>query len=378
MKITYVTIGNASNIHNWSGLEYNIAQTLKAQFGHVEFIGDLKITHGFSVLSKKILYRLIGKRFDNVRDSNFALQCSKQISDFLKQDTDVIFSPGSVATAFLETNKPKVIYSDATFANLLDTYVFDYCATTIKEGHLIEQKALDTASLIIYSSDYAAQSAIKNYQVNPDKVKVVPFGANSRYTYTYEQIKSIINNRSKKELNLLFIGVDWKRKGGDLAVKIVKKLNESGIPTNLHVVGVNKIPAKTIPNYVMVHGFISKSTREGEIKILNLMKRCHFLLLPTRAEAYGLVFCEANSMGLPSIATNVGGIPTIIKDNVNGKMFNCSDSEQNYVEYITSVFRNQNPLSYEDFALSSYIEYEKRLNWTTAGKNIKSLLEELL
>ena len=38
----------------------------------------------------------------------------------------------------------------------------------------------------------------------------------------------------------------------------------------------------------------------------------------SRKEAFGLVLLEALACGVPSIATNVGGIPEVIEDGVNG------------------------------------------------------------
>ncbi|WP_017733602.1 glycosyltransferase [Nafulsella turpanensis] len=375
MKISYVTIGNALDIHNWSGLEYYIAKALEDHVGEVNYIGNLTIKKKLGLRQKQVLYRLIGQRYDAVRTPFFARQCSQQVKSLLKPDTDIIFSPGSVATALLETSKPKVIYSDATFAGLLNFYIYDFCSDTIKKGHYLEQRALESASLAIYSSDYAAQSALQNYKVDAGKIKVVPFGANIKHNFSFADIKAIVRSRSRKECNLLFLGVDWERKGGELAVKVAGKLNKLGIKTNLHVVGIKNLPVKDLPNFVLNHGFISKSTKEGEVKIQNLMAQCHFLLLPTKAEAYGLVFCEANSFALPSITTNVGGIPTIIKNGINGRMFDLSDTEEVYGNYIASAFSN--PKEYEQLAFSSYNEYKTRLNWQVAGESISRLLKEI-
>ena len=375
MRVTYITIGNAQNIHNWSGLEYYISKTLEEHVGEVSYLGDIQVKQKIELRPKQLFYRLIGQRYDAVRNPYFAEQCAQWIGARLNPHADIVFSPGSVATAFLDTAKPKVIYSDATFAGLLDFYVFNYCQSTIKKGHYVEQIALDSAKLAIYSSDYAAQSAIRDYNTDPEKVKVVPFGANVKHNFNLEEIKSFINRRSKTECHLLFLGVNWRRKGGDLAVDITKRMNEHGIKTILHVAGIKQIPLDPLPPYVKNHGFISKSTEEGENKLLDLMARSHFLLLPTRAEAYGLVFCEANSMGLPAISTDVGGIPTIIRNDINGKTFDISEKGESYVRYLTDVFEDKE--RYRELALSSYNEFCTRLNWKVAGKAISSLINDL-
>lgn len=375
MNISYVTIGNGLDIHNWSGLEYYIGNTLHKYAGEVNYIGNLKIRKKWHLRPTQIMYRLIRKRYDGVRDPYFARQCSSYIETCLKPDTDVIFSPGTVATSLLKTEKPKVIYSDNTFAGLLDFYTSDYCAATIKHGHYLEKKALDSVSLALYSSDFAAKSAIEDYNIDPRKVKVVPFGGNLSTEVDPEEIETAIKARSRETCHLLFLGVNWKRKGGDLAVQIARKLNEQGIRTVLHIVGIKDLRLKQMPEFIVNHGFISKSSKEGEEQLISLMKKCHFLILPTRAEAYGLVFCEANAMGLPAIATRVGGIPTIIKDDINGKLFDLQENEENYASYIASVFYNKE--RYEALALSSLNEYCSRLNWKVAGQTIAELLRRL-
>ena len=44
-------------------------------------------------------------------------------------------------------------------------------------------------------------------------------------------------------------------------------------------------------------------------------------VLPSLTESFGLVFIEAMSCGLPIVATKVGGIPSIVKNGVNGLIF---------------------------------------------------------
>lgn len=70
-------------------------------------------------------------------------------------------------------------------------------ASTIVNGNKLEQLALDRCSLAVYSSEWAAESAIRNYNVHPDKVKVIPFGANLECSRSYSDIQNIIRNRPR-------------------------------------------------------------------------------------------------------------------------------------------------------------------------------------
>ncbi len=380
MNISYITTFDANEIKSFSGIGYYISKALKNQGYNLDIIGNLddnnrnnKLIHLKSIYYNKI----IRKKFLINRDQAVVKSYAKSILRCLKPNTDLIFSVGTIPIALLNPSKPTVFYADACFAGMINFYesYSNLCNETIKSGNLLEQKALDIVSLAIYSSDWAAETAIKSYNINPQKVKVVPFGANLEEEKKYNEIKSIIASRSTTECHLLFLGKDWKRKGGDMALKIALKLNEIGLKTTLHIAGVKEVALKNIPPCVISYGFINKATPEGKKLIENLLSKSHFLILPTRADCTPVVYSEASSFGLPCISTNVGGIPTIIKDNVNGKLFSLEDNEDAYVNYIQKTFCNIS--LYKQLCYNSFNEYEQRLNWKVAGTSIKSLINNL-
>jgi glycosyltransferase involved in cell wall biosynthesis len=98
--------------------------------------------------------------------------------------------------------------------------------------------------------------------------------------------------------------------------------------------------------------------------------------MPSKAESFGHVFCEASSFGVPSLATNVGGIPTAVRNDVNGRTFSKDAGFEEYCAYISNLFSNYS--QYKNLALSSFNEYEVRLNWSVAGRTVKKLLSELI
>lgn len=62
--------------------------------------------------------------------------------------------------------------------------------------------------------------------------------------------------------------------------------------------------------------FLGKQSSVSEILPL-----CDLLLMPSELESFGLVALEAMACRVPTIATNVGGIPELIEDGVNGRLF---------------------------------------------------------
>ena len=98
--------------------------------------------------------------------------------------------------------------------------------------------------------------------------------------------------------------------------------------------------------------------------------------MPTIADCTPIAFCEANSLGVPCLSTNVGGIPTIIQDDNNGKLFELNSDTSEYCDYIQYLFADYS--RYQQLAFNSFSTYESRLNWQVAGHRVKSLLTKLI
>ncbi|HAZ47142.1 MAG TPA: group 1 glycosyl transferase [Cyanobacteria bacterium UBA11369] len=389
MKLAYVTTYDVLNSSNWPkyqvglcGAGYYLAQALEKQSVTIDYLSSFKKKVSPVTKTKWSFYRYLLKK-DYYRWAeplvlrDYADQISQKLPNF---NSDIVFCPeNAVPIAYLECKQPIVLWTDSALIGLIDVYPYlsNLCNQTKRNIYALEKAALNRCKLIVYWSDWAAQTAIKNYGIDPSKVKVVPAGANIECNRNLEDIRNIVDARTSNICKLLFFGFDWIRKGGNVAIEVAKELNKMGLDTELTVVG--SPPPTTdepLPSFVKFLGFISKSTPEGEQKINQLLAQSHFLILPSQAECYGIVFCEANSFGVPCLATKVGGIPTIIKDNLNGKTFSLEANVSEYCKYIASLMTNYS--EYKQLALSSFNEYQSRLNWDVAGKTVKNLLLNLL
>jgi L-malate glycosyltransferase len=68
--------------------------------------------------------------------------------------------------------------------------------------------------------------------------------------------------------------------------------------------------------------FLGKQANVSEILPL-----ADLLLMPSEQESFGLVALEAMACRVPTIATRVGGVPELIEDGVNGRLFPVGDVE---------------------------------------------------
>jgi glycosyltransferase involved in cell wall biosynthesis len=306
------------------------------------------------------------------------MSCAAEVASRLKKtDADVVFSPSTIPICYLNTKTPIAFWTDATVAGVVGFYPHysNLCKESLDDFHKMEQAALSNCRLAIYSSDWAAATAINKYQVDSSKVKVVPFGANVDCSRALENIREIVSRKRADVCKLLFLGTEWYRKGGDIAVAVLRSLNEKGLRAELTIVGCDV--EGTAPDSVSAKGFVSKRTREGQATIDRLFAESHFLVLPSRADCVPVAIAEANSYGVPVISSNVGGITTAVRDGVNGFALPHSDR---FVEDASSIIRKYmgSPADYQCLAEQSFGEYTQRLNWKTSARRVHELLQGVL
>lgn len=379
MKIGFATTFDARDISNWSGTPYYMAQTLTNAGHSVAYIGNLsrRLPFAFKLIQgwkKLTCNQRESPRFNVVAAKHY----SKQVATALTHaSVDVILAPQINPIAYLDSQKPIVLWTDGLYASLLGFYpgFTQHSATSVQQGNLITRECLARTALAIFSSEWAARTALEIYGISKEKVKVVPFGANINCTHTETDIRAMLRNRPRDRVKLLFLGKHWHRKGGDIVFQVAKALHAAGQPVELNFVGCLPPKEISVPAYIKCHGFISKRTPEGLQKMLQLLRESHFLFVPSRAEAYGIVFCEANAFGLPCLTSYVGGIATVVKDNVNGKTFSLTATSQVYCDYIMQLMQNYS--AYENLALSSFNEYQDRLNWNAGIRKVTQLIQEI-
>ena len=377
LRVAYLTINDARDVKHWSGLVHYMYKCVADQGVQVSLV-NCGVPYSKWLKLKAKLIKLItgGKTYQLDRDPGYAKQVAANAEEQLKTlQYDVIFSPGSLPFIYLNTNKPMVFWTDATFHAMVGFYPgwHNLSPLCLKYGNSAEQTAINKSSLVLYASEWARASAINHYGADPGKIKQVPFGANMETVLTAEEVKAAISQRLQhKTINLLFVGIDWERKGGDLAVETVVKLREKGIDAELTLVG-SLLPGRFDLPFIKHYPLLKKSVREDALTLHELYKKATFFILPTRAECFGVVFAEAGAYGLPVITSNVGGCPSAVKDGYSGFCLDLKDFSSAAVEKIGLLLRD--PAQYEQFSMHGYERFNNELNWGVIGKKVVHALQ---
>ena len=389
MKIAYATTYDVHNPASWPsnkkgnyGSNSYIAKTLESQDIIINYLGPLEKHYSWLTRSKWLFYSRFFKKdyyrwADPIICRDYAHQVGRKLS-MLKSNI-VLATEGVQTVAYLKCQQPIVLWLDTLTAALIGYYsaLNNVCQETRKGIYNIEQEAIRKCQLLIFTSEWAAENAIKYYQVNESKIHVIPRGANIEIKpeKTVEEVENIVKLRPKKLCKLIFSGMAWNRKRGDIAVAVVKQLNEMGFSAELTIIGC-KPAIKPLPDFIKIVGYIDKHEPEGKSKIRRLVANSHFMILPTREDCAPNVLIEANALGVPCLTTAIAGISTIIKENVNGKTFALDATIKEYCDYIISGISDYS--GYQQLAISSFREYQQRLNWDVVGKTAKKLFMDLL
>lgn len=381
MKILYITHYDSDDIKLLSGTIYHVRRMLEEQGHDVIVLDKIKIPTAYYKIMK-VLSKITRKQTLVERSPIVLKYIAKQIKKRTKNiDYDLVFSPSSLYYAYYKDKKPLVFYTDATFGGMINYYFSEKScyAWAIKNAMQQEMLALKNTDLAIYASQWAVDTAIKFHQADAAKCVVINRGANIKHKLSREEIYGLIKKREESirnnECTFMFLGTDWKRKGGPLAVEIIKILNKKyGVKATIKIVGCNPTLKEENLKFVDIIGYLDKSKKDDYVKLENTFRESNFFLLPSRSEAQGISYTEACSWGIPVIASDTGGVSGIVKDGVNGLLMSEKDTAKEYAEKIYNVIKNED--EYFEFSKSTFEYCINNLTWDAVGKRIDKELRK--
>lgn len=381
MRIGFLSdrYNDPERVGSWSGLPYYFAKNFREAGCEIIAIRGRDAMGSLTERMKQAAWKLAGKRYLRGLNAGALRAYGESVQPLLKSERiDVVFSVNTWLLAYLETDLPKVFWTDATFASMVNFYAsFSGLApVSLRAGHEVERRALANTTLAAYFSNWAADSAKADYGAEPSRLVVLPCGANLEPMPTLEDVRAGVEAKLRPDARatceLACITIDWKRKGADVAVATAVELNRRGIPTRLRIAGCQPPPGVVLPPNVEILGFLNKNSAEGQRKLQDLYRESHFFILPSRAEAFGVVLSEACSFGVPCLTTAVGGLPDVIHPGTNGQLFPLDSPAAAYADWIAAAWAD--PGEYRRLALATKADYDDRL----CGRKAVGKLVELM
>lgn len=269
---------------------------------------------------KKVIYYKYKRNIFNI------FSAIRQIHSVINEiKPDIIHVHSSWAGLFVrlpylfKRKQSKIIYTAHGWSFIMDT------SNLKKNIYAFTERILSMVTdKIINISKYEENMAIK-FGLSKNKMVMIYNGVKDK------KINITDNNlRKENKINLLFVGRLDKTKGIDILLDVYNHDKFKNL--HLYIIGNSVLDNIQIENSTRITylGWINND------KIDKYYQMCDVVIMPSRWDGFGLVAIEAMRNSKPVIASNRGALPELIKNGINGYIFNLNDknSLKNILEKI--------------------------------------------
>jgi glycosyltransferase involved in cell wall biosynthesis len=253
---------------------------------------------------------------------------------------------------------PHFIYTDHThLANLLYSpaiRVHLYSAEWIA----CEKSIYANADRVFTRSSNISRSLTDQYGIAESKVRCIYAGANTPI--------AAIDPRKKdySARHILFVGLDWERKGGPQLVEAFRQLRVDFPDAALTIVG-SSVPLDA-PG-INVVGRVSVDALDAYYQAATIF------CMPSRNEPFGVVFVEAMAHALPIVAARIGALPDMVEDDRNGYLVPVDDGDA-LTRALGKLLQSEERRA--QFGQQSWQLAQERYNWKAVGKTLRNYTDE--
>lgn len=255
---------------------------------------------------------------------------------------------------------PHFVYTDHTnLANLL--YPIQDRNRLFSDAWVrLEQTIYQNAAHVFTRSQNITRSLVEQYDCDPQRVTCVYAGSNVNFGD-----EPPINNGYRNK-NILFVGIDWERKGGPDLIAAFRRVLRVHPDAHLTIVGCT--PRVDEPNCDVV-GRVPLS------QMNDYYRHASIFCLPTRLEPFGIVFIEAFAHRLPIVATRVGAIPDFVIPGESGYLVESGD-RSGLADALINLL--DDPALCQLFGQRGYEIVREKYTWGQVGRRLQESINGIL
>lgn len=342
----------------WSGIPYGIMQGLK-EFTEVNTI-DIALSKTQYILGRGINKMLwhSGANANPLEKYFESRNIEKKVNRF---ESNLYVG---ISSDIKFTNYKGYIYTDLTVGSLeyfrdRNPENYKFSGFDLEECYLEKWNKNQRDSFNYLQGIFTMSKWLEEYLLNvegmpKEKVHYIGGGMNLK--------RELVDSSYKEGNKILFVGRDFKRKGGEEVLKAFQVLHKKNPDIKLFIAGSIKKEAEedgviwlgNLPNYELYYYY-------------NI---CDIFCLPSHFEAFGIAFVEALAFGLPCIARNAFEMPKLIDDGVTGILLKNNNIEE-LVDSIEKILSDRN-YQRNVWKLQSY--YFNEYTWNTVADRIYRIM----
>lgn len=222
-----------------------------------------------------------------------------------------------------------------------------------------ENSLLRDAGAVVAFSAWAAAYLLDDLQLEPHRIHVVPPGVNVMQS---DGLDEVVDARlARPHRRLLFVGVDFVRKGGPTLLEAFQIVRSRRPDTTLTIAGPQTWPTADGPGEgVDFVGRLSISQTVAAFASHDLF------VMPSVFEPFGIAYVEAQANGLPCIGPNRFAVPEIVNDGQTGRLVGSRDPEELAEAIIASLDDDD---LYRSTAAAVAL-CQRRYRWDRAGRQM--------
>jgi glycosyltransferase involved in cell wall biosynthesis len=371
MKILFVAYHDPTVMDLASGTDYFYYQAMCEHGFEVKIIKDLIVP---PILPERLvanLYQKNGKRFIKFNMTT-AWKASQATNRAVREwKPDLVFAIAHFPFVFYSEKVPCVYRIDSTaYGEEMSWPRAGWPALRVNMWQ--EKRAQRHCSRVITASEWSKNILETVYKVPAQNIRFIASPSALPFQVIPESVDISAWKKLTGPLRLLLVGRDYRRKGIDIGIDIVHKLNMAGIRAELVICGAQG----TSDEYVRFVGPYKKNDPDQLEKYVALYRQAHLLIHPAIFEPAGIVPSEAAAFGTPTITNDAGGLGTTVKDGESGIVLPRGSPAEAYVQKIIELVNN--PDVYYKLCRKARDRYERELNWGYTGKWLADTLREVI
>lgn len=201
------------------------------------------------------------------------------------------------------------------------------------------------------------------------KTEIIPFGV--------EVPNEVAPPPSDFELKICYIKGHRNIYGPDVLLEALAEVKKVFPKISLSMAGEGEITDR-LKRMTERLGLTSEVTFSGFIDnnvIYDFIRQHHIMVMPSLRESFGVAVLEASACGRPVIASNVGGVPEVVKDGETGYLIKPNDPSL----LAQTILRfTGNPALIEEMGQNGYNFIKENYSWEKSLDMMSDLYERMI
>jgi glycosyltransferase involved in cell wall biosynthesis len=249
------------------------------------------------------------------------LRIPRRIADLIRQETYQVVDTQNIQSKFWASMA--IGRTNAALVSTINSWYTNEHGGTSLKGKIYTMLELSTNSnlnlyITVSKND---QLALLRSNIASEKIELIYNAVN---TVTQKIIKDSVELRNRYSIPASAIvctsvGRLVPIKGFDVLIKAAQNLLEAQKNVYFLIVGDGE-SRKELEGYIKSAGLESRILLTGHQErdaVLSIVKSSDIFIMPSRYEGTPIALLEAGSLGIPIVATKVGGIPELVENQIH-------------------------------------------------------------